>query len=131
MKLVQHLLDAKGNEVISIAPEASVFDAIKLMADKAVGSLLVMEGGELKGIVTEVGGWLSHTSILAREYNITTIIGVKGAEYQVQTGDLLTLHLDGTVEVAERHDGALEEPRQREGQQPGPGAASSETSLVA
>ena len=56
----------------------------------------------LKGIVTEVGGWLSHTSILAREYNITTIIGVKAAEYRVKTGDLLRLNLDGTVEILER-----------------------------
>ena len=53
MKLVQHLLDTKGGDVISITPEASVFDAIKLMADRAVGSLLVMQGEELIGIVTE------------------------------------------------------------------------------
>ena len=53
MKLVQHLLDTKGGDVISIAPEASVFDAIKLMADRAVGSLLVMKGEEMVGIVTE------------------------------------------------------------------------------
>ena len=36
MKLVKHLLDAKGRNVISISPDASVFDAIKLMADKAL-----------------------------------------------------------------------------------------------
>ncbi len=53
MKLVQQLLDRKGDEIISIVQDASVFDAIKLMADRAVGSLLVMEGDELKGIVTE------------------------------------------------------------------------------
>jgi len=53
MKLVKHLLDSKGQEIISIVQEASVFDAIKLMADRAVGSLLVMDGEELRGIVTE------------------------------------------------------------------------------
>ena len=53
MKLVQHLLDRKGRELISIVQDASVFDAIKLMADRAVGSLLVMDGRDLKGIVTE------------------------------------------------------------------------------
>ncbi len=53
MKLVQHLLDRKGRELISIVQDASVFDAIKLMADRGVGSLLVMDGGDLKGIVTE------------------------------------------------------------------------------
>ena len=54
MKLVKHLLDAKGRNVVSIAPDASVFDAIKLMADKAIGSLVVLdESGDLAGIVTE------------------------------------------------------------------------------
>jgi CBS domain-containing protein len=53
MKLVKHLLDSKGRHVISVAPGSSVFDAIKIMADKAVGSLLVMDGEGLLGIVTE------------------------------------------------------------------------------
>lgn len=53
MKLVQQLLDAKGRYVTSISPEASVLDAIKLMAEKAIGSLVVMDGDKLLGIVTE------------------------------------------------------------------------------
>ncbi len=53
MKLVKYLLEKRGGHVISIAPDASVFDAIKIMADKAVGSLVVMENEELRGIVTE------------------------------------------------------------------------------
>ncbi|MDH3615800.1 MAG: CBS domain-containing protein [Gammaproteobacteria bacterium] len=53
MKLVKHLLDSKGTEIISITEEASVLDAIKIMAKRSIGSLLVMEDGELKGIVTE------------------------------------------------------------------------------
>ena len=53
MKLVQHLLDAKGADVISIDEDTSVYDAIALMAERSIGSLLVMNGEELKGIVTE------------------------------------------------------------------------------
>ncbi len=53
MKLVQHLLDVKGADVISIVREASVFDAISLMADHGVGSLLVMDGEKIVGIITE------------------------------------------------------------------------------
>lgn len=53
MKLVQHLLERKGRDIISISRDASVFDAIKLMAERAVGSLLVMDGDKLIGIVTE------------------------------------------------------------------------------
>jgi YidC/Oxa1 family membrane protein insertase len=63
----------------------------------------------LKGIVTEVGGWLSHTSILAREYNINTIVGVKRAEFRINTGDLLQLNLDGTIEVIEHADPPADE----------------------
>lgn len=53
MKLVKHLLDRKGREVISITEDTSVLDAIRTMADRSIGSLLVMDGDTLKGIVTE------------------------------------------------------------------------------
>jgi len=53
MKLVQHLLDSKGREIVSVTADVSVLDAIKLMADRAIGSLLVMQGDELQGIMTE------------------------------------------------------------------------------
>lgn len=53
MKLVQHLLETKGGKIITIEENASVFDAIKLMADHSIGSLLVMRDQELRGIVTE------------------------------------------------------------------------------
>ena len=54
MKLVKHLLDAKGRNIISITPAASVFDAILLMADKGIGSLVVLDDDtRLVGIVTE------------------------------------------------------------------------------
>ena len=43
MKLVKHLLDTKGRHIISISADASVLDAITLMADKSIGSLLVMD----------------------------------------------------------------------------------------
>jgi CBS domain-containing protein len=53
MKLVQHLLDTKGSDVISVDASTSVYDAIALMAERSIGSLLVMKGDELQGIVTE------------------------------------------------------------------------------
>ena len=53
MKLVNQLLDSKGHDVLSIAPSASVLDAIKLMAEKDVGALIVMDGDAMTGIVTE------------------------------------------------------------------------------
>jgi CBS domain-containing protein len=50
---VSDILDEKGREVLSIAGDATVFDAIKRMVEANVGSLLVMEGSKLAGIVTE------------------------------------------------------------------------------
>jgi signal-transduction protein with cAMP-binding, CBS, and nucleotidyltransferase domain len=53
MKLIKHLLDRKGRHIISVKPEDSVLDAIRLMADKGIGSLVVMEDQELLGIMSE------------------------------------------------------------------------------
>jgi len=53
MKLVNQLLDSKGHDILSIAPSASVLDAITLMAEKGVGALIVMDGEAMAGIVTE------------------------------------------------------------------------------
>lgn len=53
MTTVAQLLRAKGNDAWSIAPDASVYDAIKMMADKGVGALLVITGPTLVGVVSE------------------------------------------------------------------------------
>jgi CBS domain-containing protein len=53
MTTVKCLLDRKGHEVFSIHPDATVYDAIKKMADKNVGSLVVMDNDKLIGIITE------------------------------------------------------------------------------
>src|SRR3972149_98044 len=54
MKTVRHLLQAKGYDLWSIAPEASVFEALKLMADRNVGAVLVIDArGDLVCIFSE------------------------------------------------------------------------------
>ncbi|MEE9511137.1 MAG: CBS domain-containing protein [Gammaproteobacteria bacterium] len=53
MKRIQTLLKKKGYDVWSIAPDASVYDAIHLMAEKAVGALIVMDGPKLVGVISE------------------------------------------------------------------------------
>jgi CBS domain-containing protein len=82
MKLVQHLLDRKGTEVITISGDASVFDAIKLMADREVGSLLVMDGDKLRGIVTERD--YARKVILKGRASETTAVG------EIMTSDVVT-----------------------------------------
>jgi CBS domain-containing protein len=53
MTTVRQLLDQKGRKIWSIKPDATVFDAIAKMAEKDIGSLVVMDGDELVGIITE------------------------------------------------------------------------------
>lgn len=54
MTTVRQLLEKKASrEIYTIKPDASVYQAIELMADKAIGALLVMEGEDLVGIMSE------------------------------------------------------------------------------
>lgn len=53
MTRVSDLLKHKGQDIWSLAPEATVYEAIDQMAQKSVGALLVMEGEQLVGIVSE------------------------------------------------------------------------------
>jgi CBS domain-containing protein len=53
MKTVRQLLQAKGYAIWSITPDASVFDALELMAEKDIGALLVLDGGKPVGIISE------------------------------------------------------------------------------
>ena len=53
MRQVKHLLETKGGQVFAIAPEVPVLEAIKHMAEKRVGALLVMQGERLAGILSE------------------------------------------------------------------------------
>jgi CBS domain-containing protein len=89
MKLVNHLLDSKGRHVISIAPDTSVLEAIKLMAERAVGSLVVMDGEALCGIITE------------RDYARKVIIKGRSSEStlvsEIMSTDVLTTSVAQTV----------------------------------
>jgi CBS domain-containing protein len=53
MTMIHQLLKTKGHDFYSVGPDESVYAAMKLMAAKHVGSLLVMDGEKLVGIITE------------------------------------------------------------------------------
>lgn len=53
MATVRQVLEEKGDTVWTIGPEASVYDAVALMAEKEIGSLAVMQDGRLVGLITE------------------------------------------------------------------------------
>ena len=52
-KSIAQILKLKGSEVWSIGPDATVYEALALMAEKGVGALVVMDEGKLVGIFTE------------------------------------------------------------------------------
>ncbi len=53
MKTVEYILNSKGRRVWTISPEASVFQALELMAEKDVGALPVVEEGRVVGMISE------------------------------------------------------------------------------
>jgi CBS domain-containing protein len=53
MRTVRDILQEKGSEVYAVMPEASVYQALQLMADKNVGALMVLAGGKTVGLISE------------------------------------------------------------------------------
>ncbi len=53
MKTVRQIIETRTGPVLSIAPDASVYDALVIMAEKHIGALLVLEGEKLVGIFSE------------------------------------------------------------------------------
>ena len=53
MRTIKHILDRKSRELAIIEPEKTVFEALKLMADKNIGSVIVMDGTRYLGILSE------------------------------------------------------------------------------
>jgi len=77
---VSRILERKGSSVWSIAPEAMVYDAIKLMAQKNVGALMVLENGVLIGIISE------------RDYTRKVILQGKSSK-ETPVGEIMTKEL--------------------------------------
>ena len=53
MKTVRQVLESKGKQVWSVHPDATVFDALRLMAEKEIGALVVIDEGRIVGVVSE------------------------------------------------------------------------------
>ena len=90
MRTVRHLLEAKTPEVFAIGPDAPVIEAVRLMAEKGIGALLVMQGGRLAGILSE------------RDYARKIVLqGRSSADTPVRdimTADVVTVGLDDTAD---------------------------------
>jgi len=90
MKTVERLLEAKGYDIWSITPDASVYEAVKLMADKAIGALLVLESGKLIGIISERD--CTRKVMLQERAPKDTLVR------EIMTSSVITVRPDQTVE---------------------------------
>lgn len=86
---ISEILAHKGTQVWSVTPETSVYDAIKLMADKNIGALAVMDGDRLMGIISE------------RDYTRKVILQGKASKStqvrEITTGHPVTITRNFTV----------------------------------
>ena len=89
MRTVQQLIETKGGEIFSIGPDAPVLDAIRIMAEREVGALLVMQGAKLAGIVSERD--YARKVILKGRSSADTLVS------EVMTRELQTVAADRTV----------------------------------
>ncbi len=92
MKTVMQVLEAKGNQIWSIAPDRSVFDALQLMAEKEVGALVVIEGGKLVGILSERD--------YARKVILKGLSSPKTLVHQIMTTHVVYARPEITIEEA-------------------------------
>lgn len=88
----RHLLEVKGQDIWSISPNATVFDALRMMADKGVGALLVMEGDHMVGILSERD--YARKVILVGKTSRETLVK------EIMSSKVYTIHPDQTVEEA-------------------------------
>ena len=90
MRTVGEILKKKGSDVFSISPQSTVFDALKMMADKDVGALLVVDEEKLVGILSERD--YARRIILKDKSSKTTSVG------DLMTRNVLYISPEKTVE---------------------------------
>jgi CBS domain-containing protein len=89
MAIVSQLLKHKGRVIHSVPPDAPVLEAIRLMAEHGVGALLVMEGEQLIGVVSE-RDYARKVILKGRSSNETPV-------RQIMSAPVLTVHADQSV----------------------------------
>lgn len=90
MQTVRQLLGTKQVEVFAVAADAAVIEAIRLMADKGIGAVLVMDGPRLVGIVSERD--YARKVVLRDRASSTTSVS------EIMSTQVVTVSLSDTVE---------------------------------
>jgi len=90
MNRVQQVLSRKGANTVSVSPEASVYEALQIMAEKNIGSVIVMQDDTFLGIVTERD--YSRKVILKDKHSISTPVS------EIMTPDLPHVSPEDTID---------------------------------
>jgi len=90
--LVRHILERKGNDIWSVAPETTVFEALQLMAQKDIGTVLVMESDRLIGIMSE-RDYARKVILLGRSSKETKV-------KEIMSTEISTIQPDQTLDEA-------------------------------
>jgi len=89
---IRQLLKRKGSEVWSTSPDASVYEALQLLAEKNIGALVVLRDGELVGVISERD--YARKVILHRKTSMKTPV------MEIMTEEVITVGTGSTVEEA-------------------------------
>ena len=92
MNTVRHILQVKGYDVWSTTPRTTVYDALRMMADKNIGALLVMDGEQVVGIFSERD--YARKVVLQGRSSKETLVS------EIMTSKLTTIHPDQTIDEA-------------------------------
>jgi CBS domain-containing protein len=90
MTYVEQILKTKGNKIWSIAPRATVYEALQIMSEKDVGALLVLDKGNLVGIFSERD--YARKLILKGRFSKDTTVG------ELMTREVLYIESQSTIE---------------------------------
>jgi CBS domain-containing protein len=90
MKTVRDILKAKGSDVWWVDPNATVFDALQRMAEKEVGALVVMQGEQIVGLISERD--YARKVILHGRASSTTLVK------EIMTSPVVYIHFDQAIE---------------------------------
>ncbi|MFZ0612278.1 MAG: CBS domain-containing protein [Desulfobacterales bacterium] len=99
MKTARDLLREKGSQIYSTAPDATVYDALQLMAEKNIGALIVFDGDRLIGLISERD--YARKIVLKNKFSRETAVA------DIMTRDVVTVapdkNLEDCMELITRH----------------------------
>ena len=90
MVKVNDILKTKGSNVFSVLPNTSVYDALKIMGEKNIGALMVIENDELKGIFSERD--YARKIVLVNRTSRETLIS------EIMTANVITISPSDTID---------------------------------